>query len=469
MLRFVIESDRDRENPFLRYAIFELGVRLNVQFSIQHAVQDANTEDALLLYGVNCEPSSGLGRVLRLPCSSMEQKCTPIRNKEAWCYAATADRSLDVIAGAASLLSFACEVELNRDRLGRIAAEAHPLRNHFSEPLLENNAAYLKHEIESAFGELRPISTPFGKKVGACVLTHDVDGPQLHTPFALGRSLLLGLRGHGDEMESFALGISTLLTRKPDPYWNFENWARLEKEMRGCSTFFVYPGPTASAHRHRLDPRYHPARSPFPRTLKALAADGWEIGVHHGIEAHGLAAYAESRKALHEITGVEATGCRTHYWAGVWNDPYHTWNAMDRAGFGYDASLSPLSLGYRSGSMLPTMPSMKWRRKAGDGFVVLPTAVMDSYANPRLSSLSAAEISAAMDRLVANTRHNGLLVADWHVRTLINAGAHRGQLSAFLSTIHDLSTDTEIALLTATQAAESWRVHCARCYVEVQW
>jgi len=307
---------------------------------------------------------------------------------------------------------------------------------------------------------------PFGTGNGACVLTHDVDGPQLHTPFALGRSLLLGLRGNHGEMESFVMGISTLLTRKPDPYWNFENWARLETELGGCSTFFVYPGPTASAHRHPRDPRYQSARSPFPHTLKTLAADGWEIGVHDGIEAHGLAAYIESRKALQQIAGVEAKGCRTHYWTGVWNDPYYAWNSMDQAGFCYDASLSPLSLGYRSGSMLPTMPSMTWRRSAGDGFVVLPTAVMDSYANPRLSSLSAAEISTAMDRLVANTRHHGLLVADWHVRTFINAGAHRGQLSAFHSAIRDLATDPAIALLTATQAAEAWRAHCARCYIE---
>jgi hypothetical protein len=351
--------------------------------------------------------------------------------------------------------------------MGRIPPESHPLKATFSEPLIENNAAYLKVLIEKTSGELKPVSFPFGEGKGACVMTHDVDGPQLHTRFALSRSCLRGLLGHFDELESLAMGISTWVTRKPDPYWNFDRWAGLEKSLGGESTFFVYPGPTPSAPRHAKDPHYHPARPPYPATLKSLKERGWEIGVHHGLGSHGRVAYSEARVALRDIAGIEATGCRTHYWTGVWQDPYNAWRAMEDAGFRYDASLSPMTLGYRSGNMLPTMPSMCWRRGVGDGFVVLPTAVMDSYANPGISSMNATEIRSCLDRLAANARRNGLLVADWHVRTFVNSGAHRGQLTAFLSTIPAIAADSEIILMTANQVAENWRQHCARCYVDL--
>lgn len=468
MLRFVIGSGRDRENPWIRYAAFELGVRLNVQFAIQNPSQELNPEDILLLYGEDSVPPAAHRRSLRIPCARADQACKAECIEGNWCYGSPAGRGLDVVAGAGELLSFVCEAGTTRDALGRIPPENHPLKATFSEPLIENNAAYLKAHIEKTFGELNPVSFPFGQGKGACVMTHDVDGPQLHTLFALSRSCLRGVLGHRDELGSLALGLSTLALRKPDPYWNFDKWADLEKSLGGKSTFFVYPGPTASAPRQAKDPHYHPARTPFPAALKSLAARGWEIGVHHGIAAHRASAYSESRQALREIVGDEAAGCRTHYWTGVWHDPYHAWNAMDNAGFRYDASLSPMTLGYRGGHMLPTMPSMRWRPRVSGGFVVLPTALMDSYANPRISSLEAGEIRSRLDRLTANARRNGLLVADWHVRTFVNSGAHSGQLTAFLAIVPALAAESGIVLMTANQAAESWRQHCARCYVEAQ-
>jgi len=468
MLRFVLGSTSAKDPAFIRQALFELGVRLNVQFSIHVDPVTIPEDGVIVLYGSVATEKVRGRNLLQLREAGSAAPCAPRRVGDLWCFGQEAEAGLDVVAGTATLLSFQHEtgcVGLARDGLDRIPAQAHPLREHFQEPLVENNARYLRQILEGRFGDLPIASTPWEGTRGALVLTHDVDGPQLHAPFPLLRSLAKGLLGQRREMESFQLGALTLLCRRRDPYWNFEDWAELETLMGTRSTFYVYPGPGPAAPRHFHDPHYDSHRSPFPETLAALSGRGWEIAVHHGIKAHGAAAYAESRDVLTRLGGATVSGSRSHYWSGVWKEPFEAWKAMDQAGFDCDASLTPQSLGYRGGTMLPTMPSMTWRPGPDHGFVVLPTALMDAYAHPAFSPLDPERIHPAVDRLIANARRGGLLVTDWHVRTFLNAGAHEGMLDVFMEKIWGLASDPDLVLMTAREAAARWRAHCARCWL----
>ena len=466
MLRFVLGSTPGQDPALLRHALFELGVRLNIRFSIQVTPAALPADGLLVVYGDLAEARLRGRTLLRLPAAGPGAPCAPFLTEDGWCFGPPAEGGLDMVAGAACLLSFGHERGARvRDGLGRIPAEAHPLRDHLQEPLLENNALHLRRLLENRFGETPATSSPWGGARGALVQTHDVDGPQLHAPFPMFRALVNGLRGQAREMESFRIGALTLLSGRRDPYWNFTDWAELETMMGARSTFYVYPGPVPAGPRHLHDPHYDPSRPPFPGTLAELAGRGWEIAVHHGIRAHGQAAYAEAREALTRLSGVPVTGGRTHYWSGVWTDPAEAWRAMDLAGFDCDASLTPQSLGYRGGSMLPTMPSMGWRKGPADGFVVLPTALMDAYAHPDHAHLAPGEIGPAVDRLIANARDCGLLVTDWHVRTFLNAGAHEGMLGVFMEKVRGLGGDPGLVAMTAREAAAAWRAHCGRCWL----
>ncbi len=196
-----------------------------------------------------------------------------------------------------------------------------------------------------------------------------------------------------------------------------------------------------------------------------MVENGWEVGVHFGIRGHSVEAYREACMRLADLCAAPIQGSRAHYWAGVWNEPLSAWRAMDAAGVRYDASCSPQALGYRGGTMLPTLPSAGWRHGLDDGFVVLATAVMDAYAIPRTAVLGRDTIKDALARIIKNTKSGGLVVLDWHERALANVGAWRGFMQPLLELVVCLAADSACRFLSAAETARMWREHVSRCYV----
>jgi len=467
MINFILGPAPGRNPPELHRAIFELGVRMNRPFTIKDDQGVGQGPGITVFYGEGPLVSHFKKNTIRLPFSSPASPCVPVERDGKICFGSEGPEGTDLIAGSLNLTTFRHETgesDLPRDSFGRVPPAFHPLRNYFTEPLLENNAAWLLRQIESRSGEIKSVSSPWGGNRGALVLTHDVDGPILHSLFALSRSLMYGIMGNEREMESFRLGLLTRLSGRPDPYWNFDGWSHLEAMAGIRSTFYVYPGSTHASARHLNDPHYFIDSPVFIETLKRLASAGWEIGIHHGIKSHHADAYRESRERLSGLIAHPVTGSRSHYWGGVWTEPIHAWMLMDQIGFGYDASVSPQTLGYRGGSMLPAIPSLAWRRGVHDGLVVFPTAVMDAYVHRLDSGLPPEELKMKMNGLINNARKGGLLVADWHVRSFCNAGAHRWLLDPYLEYIFPLLNDPDFTIMTALQAAEAWRKHCCRCW-----
>jgi hypothetical protein len=303
-------------------------------------------------------------------------------------------------------------------------------------------------------GDRLPRPDPWGEGRAAVIMTHDVDGPRLHLPFALVRSAILGLlRGNRREAESLRLGILTRVLKRPDPYWGFPVWAELEEALGIRSTAFVYPGATPGCPRHFHDPRYDLQIPRLSEALRAWVDGGREVGLHFSMHCDGRDAY---RGAVAAFGGIASgvTGARGHYWSIDWDRPLASWSRMAAAGLQYDASLSPFRLGFRAGTSAPLMP-------VGSEFVVLPTAVMDAYLIEGDAGLRE-EQRQMLDRIVETTKNSrGVLVLDWHERTTANVGAWRGYLDALLPLLLRLQGDQGWSFLTAGEAAATWRRHTA--------
>lgn len=368
----------------------------------------------------------------------------------------------DVVAGVVHLLSFAHEAGVPRDRYGRVPARCTTLATATRTPLLENAAALFSAALRERFPELTDVPCPWGKGRVVVAVTHDVDGPELHRPFPMIRSLLYAAAGRRYERNSFELGLATWLLGRPDPYWTFDDWVRLNRSAFDApSTFYFYPGRVLGARRHRNDPHYPFGGPRYEDQLRRLRDAGCEIGVHFGIGARSAADFRSAARRVAEVACADVVGSRMHYWAGAWPNPYPTWEAMQDAGLAYDASLSPLDIGFRAGIAQPLIPSFRRSRDLDSSFVVLPTSVMDGYAHSRYTDQTAGQVNVSMDETVEVVLRTGFLVVDWHERALANVGAWAGFMESYFRLLAMLRERADVEFVTAAEAARRWRTHAA--------
>ncbi|WP_100961731.1 hypothetical protein [Bosea sp. FBZP-16] len=449
------------------HALLELGVRLGLRFTIVSEHDRRPSQSTVVTYRFD-----GPGD---LPCA-WGRPSAIVRLPERTLWAPRDDGGApDVVAGVAELLSGAHErplVAADYDKLGRIKSERHPLAKAglLTAPLVEAAAAWLGEQLRKTGLVVERTSQPWpGSAQRAIVLSHDVDGPRLQSPRTLLRYLGYGfVMGATDGRASFIHGALTRLARRPDPQWTFEQWRRLEASYRLRSTFFVYPG-GAGAGRDARDPDYDPAEPALARELGALAEQGWEIAVHTGLRVRSVADYQAGCAHLRNAVPAAAiSGARPHYWGRDWQSPTATWATLDAAGYAYDAGANPGSLGFRFGTSTPFLPSFVWRGDC-EGLLVLPTAIMDSYAVKRTSPLPSPDREAALAAIEqAGAAEHGFLMLDWHERVLANIGVWKGFMAPLLERLNRWREDEEICFLTAGEAASHWRAHMKRCYIPLE-
>ncbi|RUM96280.1 hypothetical protein EET67_19145 [Pseudaminobacter arsenicus] len=457
MIHFLLEGLPLESFNTISHAAFELGCRLNTRFSIHRAASTVPSGGIVVSYG------DADAAAVVVPISP--KPGAPIQVDDRWLYASPADTP-DIFQGTADLLEFRHESRMgrSRDKMGRIGPAANPLTPWLREPLIENNAEYLKRLIEKHGATVPQVSTPFGEGQYAVCITHDVDGPRLHSWFALGRSLAYALKGDKYERESFELGLLTKVLRRPDPYWSFEFWQELEQSYGARSTFLFYMGELPAASRHARDPHYNPLKGRFRATMHLLKDTGWEVGPHIGINGHSVDGYKQSIERVHNLCWRRPVSVRTHYWSGM-QHPLSAWKNMDEAGLKTDASLSPQAIGYRGGAMMPVLPSYRWRSDL-DGIVAMPTPIMDAYIVPRSSGLSRSESRAQATQILDNARRfGGLVVLDWHARTLCNAGAWKGYMAPLVEILNAVKADGSAKFMTMAEVGDAWREHAKRCFV----
>ena len=261
---------------------------------------------------------------------------------------------------------------------------------------------------------------PAGRRF-ACMLSHDVDELRYYSVREALRLLLLARqpRSYAARAGLGALARSLpRVGRGDDPYWNLELWTRAEEAYGFRSAFYLCA--STPAERHEYDATYHmtdPLRLDGKTTtvgsaFAALAARGFELGLHGSYRSHRDAAVlAAQRRLVERATGTPLVGTRQHY---LRLDVPATWRAQEGAGFAYDTTLGyNEGLGFRAGIAAPFHPWDAERTRPLD-LLELPLTLMDGVLF-RTWKLDAAPASERVrTHLDAVERAGGLAVLLWH-------------------------------------------------------
>ena len=437
-LSFLLDETVDSNTTNVKAALFELALRIGLPFSFHNSEKSLPAEDFVISYGRQL-PDKFCG--IELP--YLEQGTydnLSIEGTIIWAF--SQGDTHDVVKGSINLLGFEHE-ELNsprRDDKGRIIPTEHILyqKGLLQTPLLENNALYVSALIEKVIEKKVDRIFPWQKGTYVVAMTHDVDGPELHSTFARNRSAFFGLiKRNKFEKDSYLHSLWTRKYKAVDPYWNFDVWMEMEKQWGLKSAFYFYTGGTPNGKRHKNDPHYEFQNSEYIAVANKINQAGWEVGLHYGINVNSDIAYTEAIHLITSKVNVQKVGGRAHYWSiDESHLPLTSFERMADGKLNYDTSISPQGLGFRNGSMLPTSPSLFKKGVSAPIFTVLPTAIMDAYCMKRYStSESPKDDAVKLFRQIKEA--NGMVVLDWHVRSAHNLGAWQG----FLNPLHELMTE----------------------------
>lgn len=209
-------------------------------------------------------------------------------------------------------------------------------------------------------GEYNPV-WPHNKKA-AIVLTHDVDSTTLSLKQRM-RHLFYSIKNR--DAQAVINGCLGVFNSSKDPDWQFEHILSLEKKYNARSTFYFM---ATEDHDKRYD------ISSCADTISYLEQEGWEVGLHGGMESYNDAAVLlEEKRRLEQYTKQPVVGIRQHF---LRLDPQCTWKFQHEAGFMYDTTLGYSdALGFRSGAahLYPV-----YTGEDGKTITEIPLAVMDT-------------------------------------------------------------------------------------------
>ena len=477
-LNVVVQGTDEASRAERARAALEVFVRIGAPFSLHRDFSSTDEHAHVLYYGPpEAQPHRGTvaRRIQLLPWSPLPlSHCCKVVSKEGltlWGAPSAEGETPDLLAGAASLLSFAHEAGIPAealDKFGRIPPENHPFHklDLFRTPLLENAALAIRRWCGANGVDTNHARSPWPGQVPV-VVTHDVDGPFLHRPFALARSAFYGLlRGNVKERHALEAGLIGLLSGGEDPYFSFLDWQRLERWFAATSTFFVYPRGAVRGKTAFNDPHYRLGDGDLRPHLRRLVDSGWTVGLHSSIGARKCPEYAASVGLLERTFDTKVDFVRAHYWSIDWSNPYQSWKEMAEAGLKADTSLNPMCVGLRNGTCLPIQVSTAWSGLSGNNFFAIPTTVMDEYEVNASRREAAAGISQSLSNLVSSIRSlNGLLVLDWHERTLSNLGPWKGFFSRLLELLELLKSSPEFTFMSLSEMLAKWQAHVSQVFV----
>ncbi len=214
-----------------------------------------------------------------------------------------------------------------------------------------------------------------------------------------------GFKGLLDSVKSF-LGLNG------NPYDRIVDWIDFEKRNGLKSTFFVFPG----NRENKNDPKYRPNQ--LGKSIKYIQENGFELALHSGIECYRGDNIKESRKILSQSSGLSISGVRPHYLSASLPE---YWRAAAESSIEYASCLGFDSrIGFYRGIDVPFIPFNIDNDTALD-IVEIPLAIMDCGLI-EYHGASYAESSEKAKKLISRVKDaRGILVLDWHQRTMYNA------------------------------------------------
>lgn len=167
----------------------------------------------------------------------------------------------------------------------------------------------------------------------------------------------------------------------PADYWTLPQLRALEESYGVRSRFHFFARPAGRWHTPRqwlFDPGYDVGASAIRAELTALAAGGWEIGLHQAFDSWQSAGrMLAERERLEHVAERPIVTCRQHWLRFSWAD---TWAAQEQAGFAEDTTLGFNDRpGFRNGAALCFHP---WDHACDRPrrIAAVPLVLMDSHA-----------------------------------------------------------------------------------------
>jgi len=216
-----------------------------------------------------------------------------------------------------------------------------------------------------------------------------------------------------------AIGRGLRFLTSADDYWCFEAIARMEEEHDLRSRFHVYGGPGGRRRTPKemlMDPAYDVASERVARTLRTLAKQGWEVGLHPSFDAwEDEKRIGAERRRVEEAVGAPVTTVRQHWLRFSWD---RTWEAQERAGLSEDATLAWNDRpGFRTGAALRFHP---WCEQTGEGRKIraMPTVLMDSHLFDYADLTEAARRTELLRWIDEVRTVRGVASVIWHQRVM---------------------------------------------------
>lgn len=247
------------------------------------------------------------------------------------------------------------------------------------------------------------------------MLTHDVDRiDYYHWRETVYKWLqVVGLKPlHYNKKRLFKAAVDAILPTlfpgyKPDPWWNFKELRRIEKDL-GLKSVWYFLNRDGSPH----DAKYHLEEKRIKDLIATLKQQGCEVGLHGSIRtADNQSAMQEALTRLQKVSGNEVVGTRQHFLK------FHfprTFEVQQAAGLRYDTTMAYAEHeGFRNSYCYPFRPYDHDRECMMDIWE-LPLTVMDTTLFG-YRKLDYKQIESSIEVLINECeRFGGLFVMLWH-------------------------------------------------------
>ncbi|HUX59159.1 MAG TPA: polysaccharide deacetylase family protein [Bacteroidales bacterium] len=283
-----------------------------------------------------------------------------------------------------------------------------PVVNYYFAEIIEGIEEFcLTHNLEFKKREQSGIFTFF--------LTHDVDRIKYFNINSLLYTIKILFRQKKDrkknidiikEIFRIAFHIINIFDNK-DPFWNFEELTKKEKELEICSTYFFLP-----KDQKHVDSYYNIDDKKIGKLIEMLKKEGNEIGLHGTVRSHtSLETLSKIVTDFLKATKLKKTGIRQHRL--MWQHPLTAIN-HNIAGISYDSTLGFADHeGFRNSYCHP-FKLFDFENNLILSYWEIPLNVMDStlFYYRKLSTEEATEAVSTILKEIK--KFNGVFTLLWH-------------------------------------------------------
>lgn len=269
---------------------------------------------------------------------------------------------------------------------------------------------------------------PEGRPFAAC-LTHDVDHVS-YLSFAESLRRMRDVYSPGSARDKLhrlkknavraASALASVLSRRQDPFWNFEKWLEVESRYGAKSTFFFFADEPSRYHvkdcRYRFQDRviFEGRKMPVAALMAELDRRGWEIGLHSSYHSFDDASeLLRQRCQIESAIGRDVVSNRQHT---LRFDMLLSPEAARAAGFLFDSTPGlNKTVGFRFGTSWP-FPYAGKGNSDDKRLLHVPLHVQDSalFASRNLGLGPDDALRCCQKIIDEACRAGGVVTLSWH-------------------------------------------------------